>query len=424
MFRITLTVVLLLAAFAVADASTANSILLQLSQALARDKAQEDWKAYLADAQRLDALLNGSPASTLEVAQAYLQLGDPKQALIEARRFVAMGQTHPLLNSTQFEPLRAALDARLARNELQVAAAHPLFIVSDRGLLPEDIDYDPKTKQFFVTSVLEDKIVTLDEHGALRDFAVAPDRWPMMALKVDARRRRLWATEVALGGFTAVPAGQQGHSVLLKYDLDRRTLVARYEGPTKSSLGDMVLAPGGAPIVSDGDGGGIFQLRARRLRRVDHGDFISPQTIAICPAGHDIFVPDYVRGLARLDRRTGKVTWIATDGRHALDGIDGLYCSDQTLIATQNGASPERVVAFALDASRSSIVGETLIERGTRTLGDPTHGVLVGDTFYYIANSGWDALDERGAVKPGSQLTPAVIMQVAMSSIRDSFARD
>jgi hypothetical protein len=69
------------------------------------------------------------------------------------------------------------------------------------------------------------------------------------------------------------------------------------------------------------------------------------------------------------------------------------------------------------------VVGEALIERSTRTLGDPTHGVLVGDDFYYIANSGWDVIDEHGNVKPGSQLTPAFIMQVTLGSIYERFDR-
>jgi hypothetical protein len=38
--------------------------------------------------------------------------------------------------------------------------------------------------------------------------------------------------------------------------------------------------------------------------------------------------------------------------------------------------------------------------------------VVVGDRFYYIANSGWDALDEQGNIKPGKTLTPGVIMSV------------
>lgn len=39
-----------------------------------------------------------------------------------------------------------------------------------------------------------------------------------------------------------------------------------------------------------------------------------------------------------------------------------------------------------------------------RALGDPTHGGIAGDFFYYIANSGWDALDDHGNLKTGATL--------------------
>jgi len=64
-----------------------------------------------------------------------------------------------------------------------------------------------------------------------------------------------------------------------------------------------------------------------------------------------------------------------------------------------------------LDGSRSRVVSSEVIERATPTLGDPTHGVSVGDDFYYIANSGWSELDDHGDVKPGAKLTPAHIMR-------------
>jgi hypothetical protein len=64
-----------------------------------------------------------------------------------------------------------------------------------------------------------------------------------------------------------------------------------------------------------------------------------------------------------------------------------------------------------LDQSQMKVVSEDVIERGTATLGDPTHGVVVGDWFYYIANSGWDALDERGDVKAGEKLSPGLVMR-------------
>jgi len=102
------------------------------------------------------------------------------------------------------------------------------------------------------------------------------------------------------------------------------------------------------------------------------------------------------------------------EGKHALSGIDGLYVFGNTLIATQNGTSPERVVRFTLDASNTQVLSEFIIERATPTLGDPTHGVVVGEYFYYIANSGWDSLDDHGVLKEGKTLSAPVIMRAKL----------
>jgi hypothetical protein len=69
------------------------------------------------------------------------------------------------------------------------------------------------------------------------------------------------------------------------------------------------------------------------------------------------------------------------------------------------------VIRLRLDASLTRVVSSEIIERSTPTLGDPTHGVLVGNEFYYIANSGWSELDDHGDLKPGSKFTSARIMR-------------
>jgi hypothetical protein len=97
-----------------------------------------------------------------------------------------------------------------------------------------------------------------------------------------------------------------------------------------------------------------------------------------------------------------------------LSGIDGLYAAGSTLIATQNGTSPERVVRFALTSLETRVLSELLIERATPTLGDPTHGVVVGDYFYYIANSGWDSLDQHGVAKKGKSMTAPSVMRAKL----------
>jgi hypothetical protein len=395
-----------------ADRTPAVETFQKLQYALASDKKGAAWDAFLVDARRLEIFLNGSPTSGLEVARAQLQLGHRGEALVEVRRFLTMGQTNAILDAPLFLPLKQTVAPQLAGNQSAVSLAKAAFELSDPALLPEDIDYDPRSKRFFVTSVLQHTIVFLDKTGRQGVFADSPDHWPMLAIKVDSKRRLLWATQVALDGFTAIAPADWGRSVLLEFDLDHGTLLSRHEGPAHSNLGDMVLAKNGNPIVSDGMGGGIYRLRGKELVRIDHGDFISPQTIALCQEGHRAFVPDYVRGLAEFDIETGAVRWLSMKGRFALDGIDGLYCRGASLVAVQNGASPERVISFLLDSSRSSIVAETLIERATHTLGDPTHGVFVGASFFYIANSGWSGLDERGVTRSSIHLSPAIIMRV------------
>jgi hypothetical protein len=59
----------------------------------------------------------------------------------------------------------------------------------------------------------------------------------------------------------------------------------------------------------------------------------------------------------------------------------------------------------------SRIESETVIERATPTLGDPTHGALLNGFFYYIANSGWDTIQDDGTPKPGSVPSKASVMR-------------
>jgi hypothetical protein len=298
-------------------------------------------------------------------------------------------------------------------NRSPISLGSTAFQLPDSGLLTEDVDYDPSAHRFLVTSVREEKIVAINASGASSDFVKAPDNWPMLAVKVDQPRHLVWATEVALQGFSLASKSDWGRSVILCYDLKSGKLLQRVEGPKGSALGDMALMVNGDVIVSDGDGGGVYRLAEKStvLNRLDNGDFLSPQTPAMHPDGEHIFVPDYLRGIAVLDILTKQVRWFSTEGKFALNGIDGLYFDRGRLIAIQNGTSPERVVIFTLDATLSRIEGETIIERSSSTLGDPTHGVIVGKDFYYLTNSGWDSLDDHGEIKPGAKPSASRMMR-------------
>jgi hypothetical protein len=393
-----------------------------LASAMRQAHKSGDWKVFRTKALKMLQFLNGSPDALLDLARADVHTGDQNGALEALRVYSEMGQANEVVKTLpDFDALRAnpaykQIIERMASDARPVAHTTRAFAIPDAGLLPEDIDYEPQGKRFFLTSVLEKKIVTLDAEGHLADFAKAPDNWPMLALKIDARRRIVWATEVALDSFGSVPKADWGRSALLGYGLDDGKLLHRIEGPQRSSLGDMALAPNGNLLISDSAGGGVYVKHdgSLELKRVDKGDFISPQTPAFAPGGR-AFVPDYVRGVGLLDLASGQVRWIPMENKYALEGVDGMYFHDGWLIAVQNGTAPERVMAFHLDPSFAGVISEQPIESGTPTL-DPTHGVIVGGEFYYIANSGWNELDDSGNVKKGLALTPARIMKARLPS--------
>ncbi len=387
---------------------------------LQKSRAAKDWPSSLAAATKLKSLLNDNPTTLLEVARAEVHVGDLKAASAELQQFVRMGQASDLpLQSPEFAALRAEPEFATVQNGIEanrarISLASDAFLIPDSDLLAEDVDYDPHGHRFLVTSVRRKNIVAVDAGRPPTEFARSPTNWPMFAIKIDSPRNLVWTTEAAIQGFDLVPKSDWGRSAVLCYDLKSGKLLRRIEGPRGAALGDLVLTKDGTVIVSDGEGGGVYRVLAGSptLERLDDGDFISPQTPAMHPDGKHVFVPDYERGVAVLDLTTKQVRWLRSAGQFALNGIDGLYFNRGRLIAVQNGTSPERVVAFTLNANLSEITSEAILERSTDTLGDPTHGVVVGNDFYYIANSGWNFIDDHGLVKPGAKPSEPHMMRV------------
>ena len=385
-----------------------------------------DKQARLKAVLELVALLNNAPDAIEAAAKAYAEAGDAEHALALLEKFGDLGQVDESLLSGENKSFSAmeklpryqSILQRFRENKSAIAHGESVFELSDPGLLAEDIDYDPRTKTFLITSVLEKKIVRVDSNGKVKDFALSPSHWPMLGVKVDAARGLVWATEVALEDFKSVPKSEWGRSAILCFNLASGQLARRIEAAGKTALGDLVLTRDGTAIVSDSANGGVYRLSGDRLELVDGTDFISPQTPAMHPDGKHVFVPDYARGIGVLDLNSRQVRWVDQGSKHthALNGIDGLYFDGGSLIATQNGSSPERVVRFKLNSDFTAVASEQVIERSTPTLGDPTHGVVVGDYFYYIANSGWDVVDDSGEVKAGAKLTPARVMRFQTKS--------
>ncbi len=298
------------------SAPTAVNELAQLQKEAHAAHVASDKRGYVEAALKVRSLLNDAPDAIEATAIAYAEMGDNAQTLAALNEFAEMGQADDRLIAGKDKSFVALHDLpayksildKFRQNETAVARSEKVFVLADPGLIPEDIDFDPQSKTFLISSVLEKKIVRVTSAGQVSAFASSPSGWPMLAVKVDAQRKRVWATEVALDGFTIAPKIDWGKSAVLCFDLETGKLLNRLEGPPHTALGDMALTPAGVPIVSDGEGGGVYKVEDGRLALINGKDFISPQTPVMLPGGKRWRFPIIRGGLAFSISRAARLS--------------------------------------------------------------------------------------------------------------------
>jgi hypothetical protein len=359
----------------------------------------QDFAALRKTLVALAPLEPGNARNTYNLAASAARLGDRAAALAGVTKLAAMGLAYDVAADDDFASLRddpAFIAARKRLDDNRRPTTHARLVATlAPDLLPEDLAYDAATKRWFVSSVRFAKIVTLDG----KTFAKAD--WPVLALRIDPTRRFLWAATGWVPHCEHCDAADRDKSALVAFDLDSGALRKRVDSPVKGLLADMTIGKNGDLFVSEGIHGAVLRLPAGgdSFTRLDTpGDFPSPQTPALSPDESLLYVADYHRGIATIDLRTRVTSFVQPAAALALDGIDGFYAAGDDFIAVQNGTHPPRIVRFARTLDRAP---ETL-EANWPALGEPTHGAIVGGEFYFLANSGWNAYDEKGKKKPGS----------------------
>ncbi|MFN7996534.1 MAG: hypothetical protein U0Q18_23180 [Bryobacteraceae bacterium] len=381
----------------------------------------KDYGACRTHLVRLMELLDGRVDIAYKLAKAEAGLGRRDEALKWLAVYSKSGLTFadpssdPVFAGLRAGPAFAALTSALATAHQPVTSSQLFTTLSQNDLVVEDIAYDPAGQRFYVSSVRHRKILSIDRTGKETEFLPEgqPGVWSVMALAVDSQRRYLWASTVATPEAIGYRSADEGRSALLKYSVDTGKFLKRYDLPAgaQHALGDMTVSAAGDVYVSDGHGPVYWVDHAKDTLQplIEPGTFRSPQTPALSPDQRRLFVPDYSRGISIVDLGNRRTALLAHPPELSLGGIDGLYLAGRTMLAIQNGTEPERIIRMQLDPSLTRITSWEIVEANWPELGDPTHGVIVGQQFYYIANSGWDKFGDGGVLKPGAAFTPATI---------------
>ncbi|HEX3473934.1 MAG TPA: hypothetical protein VHT91_02770 [Kofleriaceae bacterium] len=354
-------------------------------------------------------LAPSNPQLPLALARMAAERGDVAEAARWLGHYADAGMTlgpegARLLGALASDPHAGQLTAQLAANARATGAAQRAFALPAGDKLFEDVAWDPRARRFYLSSVRDRRVYTVDADGqGMRALtAPEPDGSGVLGVAFDPVRHVLWMSTAPL---PPVPGYHHGDdaaraSSVASIDVATGQVVQRFElrpDGKPHALTDLAIAASGDVLVSDATGGGLYIVRSGRAALEPLSTaFSSPQT----PAPRDaatVYVPDYALGIARVDPRTGAVSWLSAPPEIALSGIDGLYLIQDALIAVQNGTRPPRVVRLELAPDGGSVVSATVLA-ASPDLGAPTHGAIVDDQLWFLANSGWSRFSDDGAL--------------------------
>jgi hypothetical protein len=387
---------------------------------------EKDYAAFLENMKQALSLRPTHQTYMYNLAVAYALVGNKTEALAWLRRGAEMGLVYPADTDEDFNSIKdtaefKAILKKIESNRQPIVRSTTALVVHEKGLVPESVAYDPQTETFYLSSVYRRKILSIDRKGEAREFATRGDGlWSVMGMKVDAARRLLWVCTAAHPQMEGYREEDNGRSGIFKYDLRTRKLVKKYllpDQPRAHWLGDLVLDSRGDVFATDSLSPAIYEIAREKdeLELLMEGEpFVSPQGLDLTPDEKHLVMADYSKGIFVIDLQTKKYLNLAPPPASTLLGIDGLYRYRDSLVAVQNGVNPQRLVRLYLNRRFDQVLRIEIMEANHPLFDEPTLGVLVKDTFYYIANSQWGAIDQKGQLASTEKLREPVILKVKL----------
>lgn len=375
---------------------------------------------YLSSMEKANAARANHPRLIYNLASAYAMNGQDENALQTLERLARMGLGYAIEKDDDFKrladhPKFKDLLKTFVVNRGHIGASERAFELKDTDLITEGVAHDVKTGTFYVSSVHQRKIISVRKDGSVRDFSSETDGlWGVFGIRVDPKRRQLWVTTMAAPAMKGFVESERGQSAIFRYDLDSRRLVKKYILPAgeRHALGDLAFDDSGRIYATDSASPVVYTIdpKSDEISELVRSDiFVSLQGVAADPKGRWIYVADYSKGIFSIDPASKKITQLMATEDITLLGIDGLYLygSGGDLIAIQNGVTPNRVVRFTLSGDRISRF--KTLAAGHPDFMEPTLGVMSGDHFYYIANSQWPLVGEKGELDREKLKRPVVL---------------
>ena len=394
-------------------------------QAAAAYKAK-DYALAIDNLKKALELIPDHPTLFYNIAAISALQGKKSDAIAGLSKVAEMGLALHPEKDADFESVKdsqefKAVLRKFESNKTPVINSTTAFTVHQKGLITEGLAYDPVDDTFYVSSIHKRKIVAINRSGDVKTLAdEQAGLWSVLGMKMDSKRRLLWATTTAFPQMINFKKEEENSSAVMKFDLKTGKLIKRYLLPNKPkphALGDLTIDSTGGVFTTDSLTPAVYAIRPENDEIelfLENDEFVSPQGLTFSGDERHLFMADYSTGLFDIDVKSKRVVHLRPLDGATLLGIDGLYFYNGSLIGVQNGIAPWRVVRIFLSDDFKRVERLQVIEANNPVFDEPTLGVLVKDSFYFIANSQWGLVDEKGQLGPADKLADPIVLRVKL----------
>jgi hypothetical protein len=380
---------------------------------------QKDYQSYEKNLVQTIEAGSQHPVIYYNLAGAEALLGKKDLSVKWLNHIADFGVTVPVADDKDFESIRnsAEFTAVLKRFEENLKPTdHSTvgFTIRQNDFLVEGVAYDPVSKTFYFGSILKNKIISIDSTGKVSDFSSPSDSlFSILGMSIDAKRRILWVSSAMMKEL----GNPENKAAIFKYDLSTKKLLSRFDLPPAESgnvLGDVIVNSQGDAYTTDSITPAVYVIPhdGKKLELFAGADlFRSPQGLCFSSDEKTLFVADYVRGIYAFDIKSKSSFKLQPPDSATIVGIDGLYFYKNSLIATQNGVNPNRVVQIYLNNQSNKIEQVKILESNNKLFDEITLGTIVDGNFYYVGNSQFGKYLEN----PKGELHPPQILKLPLN---------
>ena len=388
---------------------------------------RREWAPAREHARRAFEAWPAQPFYVTAYASLSARLSDTAQTLRALTHLADLGLGLDVAADSDFVLVRDApalrgVIRRLSANAAPMPKSTVAATLGEADFFPEGMSHDSARGVWYLGSIRHRKVARITRGGTSDDIVKEGQDglWAVLGVRADPARGTLWVTTAAIPQMAGYVAADSGRSGIYAFDLASGRLKARYllpDGAPGHLLGDLVVAPNGDVYATDSQDPVIWRVvkGADQVQEfLRHPLFRSLQGPAVHPSGRILYVADYSHGVLAVDLNTREVTSLATPARTTVLGVDGLAWHDGSLIGVQNGVAPARIVRLGLDAGGRRITEFAVLDRHLPLATEPTIGTVWGRSFFYVANSQWEAYDDAGRLKAGARLEPPRILEIKL----------